>query len=227
MSQSNNTTNYASPIIANLPRGWINFEGSIPNRTPLHSYGMYENYDHSELPAFPQDTNYNESLVKCGAISTTTPNNNLTQLVDPNIPNVLKQLFSDQSFFGSKNGVCHYWLRDVIGPLDVYLPNNQFVLYPFYHDQQSCMTWFALCDLTVTDPTKIGSTAKPCVVSGLSGEDIEADEDFFPNVLRLTSFVLVADTIEEFVWREGIEAEISNPNGNLSTEAQNYLQGYQ
>ena len=167
--------NYASPIIANLPKAWIQIEDSLTFRTPTFSYGMYAQYDSTQLPPFDaSQSDYQTSLIKVGAVNPTSTTTNTA--LDTTLPMVLQELFQQQEFFGSGNGCCHYWLRPSIGPLDQYLPNNQFCLIPFYHDQQSIMTWYALCDMSIDDPTLIGSSTNPCVVSGVSAENIEADD---------------------------------------------------
>ncbi|KAG2373516.1 hypothetical protein C9374_006511 [Naegleria lovaniensis] len=104
---------------------------------------------------------------------------------------------------------CYFNLMKPIGPLKKYYPKHEFYLLPFFNDQQSCLTWFALYDnkvkmseLDPTSPPILGSFDHPVVVSGISicDEDLEN--------ISFSDIEYQSNGVEEFVWRTVLEGKL-------------------
>jgi len=225
---------FCSPIIANMPRSWIQLDTSSAFRTRHNNFDMYSHYSYNDLPIYTNqsgnDTTLPDWLWTRIQSSQTTPAQGVTN-VTTNTPPILQSLFQGSDFWVN-NGVCHYWLHGEFGPLGKYTQNSQFYLNAFYHDQQACMSWFTLHDELVNDGS-VGSKTHPCVVSGVSTESLEADEDFDPTILNLNRFVFVAPSVEEFLWRNYVEDEIvkelfenQTPIDDLQGELKEYVEHY-
>lgn len=118
--------------------------------------------------------------------------------------------FTKQTVDAESPTACYFNLMKPIGPLKKYYPKHEFYLLPFYNDQQSCLTWFALYDYKVKmselDPTPatpiLGSFEHPVVVSGISicDEDLEN--------ISLSDIEYQSNGVEEFVWRTVLEGKL-------------------
>ncbi|KAG2385638.1 hypothetical protein C9374_003453 [Naegleria lovaniensis] len=239
---------FASPHIASMRRVWWQLDGSSAFRTATQAGDMYSTYNYAHLPPFhpptPMSTqqphHHDYSILSNEIIQRISPSFpqhnapsiNMTPHFTPETPPSLVQLFSMCAFWGAPNGICHYWLNNTYGPLQRYMPTNEFYLFPFYHDQQECITWFALADIKVRDGS-IGSALNPCVVSGINSEQIEADDYFSTNALNLNDLHFVSPSIEEFLWRNYLEDQIvhelfvhQTPIQDLSGEMADYVNHY-
>ncbi|EFC39405.1 predicted protein [Naegleria gruberi] len=128
------------------------------------------------------------------------------------LPPVLKVLFNDVYFHFLTSDIesptaCYFSLMKPI-PLSSYSPKHEFCLVPFFNDQQSCLTWFALFDRKASKEefnNMPGCFENPIVVTGISIADLEDDDS---QVVKLDDLQFQAPSIEEFVWRTAVESNL-------------------